>query len=264
MNFLTRFLLALIITFSMSQCVIVRSSHNDRIDLGFMKNKGEGSIGGSFDTNDETSGLNAGVMFSPVEHLLIGAGVSTFSYRYLHRESNIDNPNFDFDDDKGNLKGNKFRVNLGYYLNFGADKTNYLETMLTGSYGNSNLKLAYDGTPPEFEYYNYSPVGIAAQVGLGKNLDAFGFLGGIKFQYYDYQQPIPLIRDSNSSGLSDDLSVLEVFMAVRFGKGPVKASAQLIFGNNLSAAVYNLDPIPAASIGIHYVFGRKRITEMSF
>ena len=263
MNFISRIIMAIWIITCMSQCVVVRNFHNDKVDIGLLKDKGEGHISASFDTNDETSGVNAGFIYSPAEHLLIGAGISSFSYKYLHREKNANDPNYDVDQDKGQLKGYKVRANIGYYTNFGRDKTSCLESIITGTYGKNDLKLGAQLSDIGYQIFTYNPISVSAQVGLGKNMKSIGFIGGIKFDYYNFQQEIPIIHDSYAASLSDYVSIIELYMAVRAGKGPLKANLQISVSNNLTSAFYDSEPIPAISAGVSFVFGRKRITEMS-
>ena len=257
-NFVFRLTLSIIMVLNLSRCVSVRTFHNDKVDIGFLKNKGEVNFGASFDTNDETSGINGNVMFSPAEHLLIGAGYSFFSYNFLHREHDANDPGFDEDEDKGQLEGYKLRANIGYYNNFGREGTNYLETMFTASYGQNHLKLGVDGSNSGFNFYEYRPFSIAGQIGIGKNLDNIAFLGGIKLQYYNFQEQIPLVRDGGEPSTTDGIVIGELFMGARFGNGPVKGNVQISISNNLTSAFYDSEPIPAVSAGISFVFGRKK------
>ncbi len=257
-------LLALLIT--LGGCTSVRNVHNDGVDLGFFKNKGEGNVGLSFDINDETAGVSGNVMFTPADNILIGAAISTYSYKIFNDGIAPSDPNYDVDEDNGQLKGYKFRGNIGYFDNFGRSGTGYLESMLTLAYGNNDLRLGGDGQPNEYLHYDYSPFSIGIQVGAGKNMEQVSLMGGLKFQRFLFDKHVPGYRSSfNDTYLVNGVSLIQIFYGMRFGGGPIKGNFQL--GISFNPNDYDfvvLEPIPSLSFGVTYVFGRKAKTEVSF
>ena len=111
------FPLFLFILFGLSSCQTVRNVHNDAIDMGFLKNKGDGNTNLVFDVNSKTAGINGSVIYSPAENVLLGAGISAFSYKLFDDNSEYNDLNLV--EDVGRLKGYKARANIGYYDNFG-------------------------------------------------------------------------------------------------------------------------------------------------
>ena len=264
----TRFLLfhtLIFILITMQSCYTVRNFHNDGVDIGFFNEKGEGSVGVSFDINDETAGASGNFMISPADNLLVGAAISTFSYKVFNSDSNDDN-DLDLYEEDGQLKGYKFRGNIGYYNNFGQSGTGYVETMLTVGYGHNNLKLIEDEVTGTFQNFNYSPFSIGIQAGAGKNMKKVGVMGGIKFQRYFFDQRIPAYRTSSETYVVNGVSFFQLFYGMRIGGGPVKGNLQIGLGIDAQQLEeFGIEPVPNFSFGISYVFGRKvKAEEKSF
>lgn len=250
----------------LQSCYTVRNVHNDGIDLGFFNSKGEGSVGVSFDINDETAGASGNFMISPANNLLIGAALSTYSYKVFHNGSNTDN-DFEFNEDDGQLKGYKLRGNVGYYNNFGRSGTGYFETMLTLAYGGNNLRLNNDAGTGILESYDYNPFSVGVQVAAGKNMKNIGLMGGMKFQRYFFDKQIPVYRSGDNLFLVDGISFFQMFYGMRFGGGPIKGNMQIGIGINPKDEDFLIEPdiIPHFSFGVSYVFGRKvKAEEKSF
>lgn len=255
----------LFILMTLQSCYTVRNFHNDAVDIGFLSGKGEGSLGVSFDINDETAGASGNFMISPAENLLVGAAISAYSYKVFHND-NDDLDDFDLYEESGQLKGYKFRGNIGYYNNFGPSGTGYVETMLTLGYGKNTLNLIEDDVDLTFQTYEYNPFSVGIQLGAGKNMKKVGLMGGMKFQRYFFDQKIPAFRTNDELFLVNGVSFLQLFYGMRFGGGPVKGTMQIGLGiDPEQMEEFGIDPIPNFSFGVSYVFGRTvRAEEKSF
>lgn len=246
-----------------SSCTVIRTAHLDPVDVGLIKNKGEGHITAYVDANDETAGLGGSFMFSPADNFLVGAGFGTHTYKVFNRSLDLYDVLYDIDRDAGQLSGYKGRVNAGFYKNFGRVGTHYIEAMLTATYGTQDLQLLFGTDDTTFARFRYNPYSIGIQVAAGKNMEGLRFLGGIKGQTIFFGESLPLNRNRLDLESSRHSLFLQWFFNARFGKGPVKANIQCSLGYNITAISYtaSFDPVTSLSLGIQYSFGRKRTTE---
>ena len=239
-------------------CKTVRNVHNDAVDIGFLKNKGEGNAGLGFDINTKTAAVNGNFMISPADNFLLGAGFSAFSYKIFDDNSEADNNIIV--EDVGKLKGYKARANIGYYSNFGESGNGYFETMVTGSYGSNELLVSDDDDPNNAPVqYNYDPFSFAIQGGIGRNSERIGLMGGLKFQRYLFGKQIPAYQNYDEDVISvDGVSVFQLFYGMRFGSGPVRGNFQINLSINPNDYDDSLvEPYPSLSFGVTYAFGRK-------
>lgn len=253
------FPLFLFILFGLSSCQTVRNVHNDAIDMGFLKNKGDGNTNLVFDVNSKTAGVNGSVIYSPAENVLLGAGISAFSYKLFDDNSEYNDLNLV--EDVGRLRGYKARANIGYYDNFGQTGKGYFESMLTLAYGSNVLRLVDLYNPDNLIFkYKYDPFSFGLQFGVGRNSDNVSLMGGLKFQRYLFGKQIPVYRNYNDAIITvEGISIFQIFYGMRFGKGPVKGNFQInvsINPNDYNDSV--IEPYPGFSFGVTYAFGRKK------
>lgn len=253
--------LSLVLFFS--SCTVIRTAHPDPVDVGLIKNKGEGHITAYVDANDETAGLGGSFLISPADNFLVGAGFGTYTYKIFNRSLDLFDILYDVDRDAGQLSGYKGRLNAGFYKNFGPSGTHYIEAMLTATSGRQDLQLSFGTNDTSFMRIRYNPYSIGIQFAAGKNRESLRFLGGIKGQAVFFGKDLPLVRTRLARESSPNSFFLQWFFNARFGKGPVKANVQCSLGYNITAILYtaSFDPITSLSLGIQYNFGRKKTTE---
>lgn len=239
----------------LDSCFIYRAVHVETADVGFFKNKNEGNVTINYDGNDVSGKIGAQFSYSVGDNFLIGAGGSA------HNDG-LQEVLFPLRDSRNNeykLSGVNGKFFAGYFNNFGSDLKGYTETILTVSGGSEKMTIFSRSFNGLTEEYRYNPLGIALQTGLGVNTDNAGFLGGIKFNFYNYNEALPVDYFISNPDLHSQIFYTQIFAAGRFGKGPVKANIQLSIVHNIYPWYDNDDPeiFPVFGFGITYNWGRK-------